>query len=80
MSSYEITCITGLTPASNLMREIGRRIRDERLKAGLTARELAFFSGVTFQLICELEWGRRKNIDVLTLLLIREALRCHKSG
>lgn len=50
-------------------------LRDKRVSAGLTVRELAELSGVHFTTINELETGKRK-AELVTLGKLARALNC----
>lgn len=57
----------------DLLRELGRRLRDARVRAGLTVTELAQRAGVSRRHVTEAEAGRA-NLSLLKLLALVEAL------
>ncbi|MFA6808048.1 MAG: helix-turn-helix transcriptional regulator [Eubacteriales bacterium] len=58
---------------------IGKKIKNIRLKKGLTAKELSISSGVTRSLISELETGKRNSTSIETISRIAKALQISPS-
>ena len=44
---------------AQIRRDVGSRVREARLAAGLTQEALALESGLSRNILIELEWGRR---------------------
>ena len=61
------------------MATTGERIREARLRAGLTQTELADKVGLKFSAICKYEKGRVVNLRRETILALAEALNVRPS-
>lgn len=61
------------------MATTGERIREARLRAGMTQTELADKVGLKFSAICKYEKGRVVNLRRETLLALSEALNVRPS-
>lgn len=63
--------------SSYAMRRLAEGIRANRLRMQLTASELAFVCEVPLSTICDLEWSRCNDIDMVTVSKICDALMCN---
>lgn len=54
--------------------QIGEKIRKQRIKANLTQEKLAEYSDLSINFISKLERGQKKNISILKLNAICQAL------
>lgn len=62
--------------APQLVRLLGVRFKDYRLRASLTQKEVAKITGLTIPTIQRFESGQAKNIGLDTFLLLMKAVGC----
>lgn len=55
-------------------KEIGQKVRDARVAAGMSQTELAKVAGITNQFVCQIEAGK-KGVSVETLAKLAKALK-----
>lgn len=55
--------------------DLGKRLKELRLEASLSAKELSVLSGVTRSLISELETGKRQSTSIDTIAKLAKALQ-----
>ena len=62
--------------APDLVRLLGTRFKDYRLKANMTQKEVAEMTGLTIPTIQRFENGLSRNITLATFLLLMKAVGC----
>jgi transcriptional regulator with XRE-family HTH domain len=61
------------------MKLVGERIREQRLRLGLSIEDVARRSASSINLIKELEWSMVKDIDMGTLISVAAAVELRAS-
>lgn len=62
-----------------IMKLVGERIREQRLRLGLSIEDVARRSASSINLIKELEWSMLKDIDMGTLMSVAAAVELRAS-
>ena len=57
-----------------LMETLGKNLKKERIKQGMSRTNLAFYAKTTESMICNIENGKKSGISVYTLIKISESL------
>jgi len=69
----------GILDTRTIMKTLGERIRDRRIKLGLSLEDVAIRSATSIDLIKQLEWSMLNDIEFTTLMSIAKAVEQNPS-